>query len=129
MSATTIILRAQTAAAALMVDTVTITRLTGNPTDGNGNTTPTYATIYTGKCKIQQRQAVARPENVGQAEVYISRLEMHLPVSVTGVASDDIATITASRDPDLVSRKFHVRELAHKTFDSARRYQIIEVTS
>lgn len=114
-----------------MVDTVIVKRLTGTPaTDGLGNVTPTYTTIYTGKCKVQQRQAAAHPARVAEAEVFISRLELHLPVTAVGVASDDIATITASVfDPDLVGRVFHVRELPRRSFPTTRRFQIIEVTS
>jgi len=131
MSAVSAMLRGRTAAEALMVDTCTVTRPNPNPTtDGTGHVIKTYTAVYTGKCKVQRQQSVARPQLVAEAEVFISRLELHLPTSVTGVASDDIATITASaHDPDLVGRVFHVRELAHKSFQTARRYQIIEVTS
>ena len=130
MSAASAMARGQAAALALMVDAVIVKRLTGTTTDGLGTVTNTYTTVYSGKCKVQQRQGVGRPTRVAEAEVFISRLELHLPVTVTGVASDDIATVTASaHDPDLVGRVFHVRELAHKSFLTARRFQIIEVTS
>lgn len=136
MSATTALQRGRIKAASLMLDTVTVTRLvpdpTGASTDGEtGVVTPSYTTVYTGPCKVQETQSeVARPEEVGQAERFVGRLELHLPVTVVGVASDDIATITATvLDPDLVGRVFHVRELAHKTFATARRYGIVEVTS
>lgn len=131
MSVVSVLARAQAAARALMVDTVTVKRKTSESTNPDtGDNTPTYTTIYTGPCKVQQRNAIARPANVGEAEVFISRLELHLPVAVTGVASDDLVTITASaHDADLVGRQFRVRELAHKSFESARRYSIIEVTS
>ncbi len=126
--------RAQAAALALMVDTCTVQRRPNGPTDPTntetGVVTPAYTTIYTGVCKVRQRAGVARPATVGEAEIFLSRLELHVPVTVTGIASDDQVTITASaHDPDLVGRKFKVRELAHKSFPSARRYSIIEVTS
>lgn len=131
MSATTATLRGRLAAEALMVDTCTVRRRTGESTDPDtGVVTPTYSTIYAGKCRIQQRAGIARPATVGEAEVFLSRLELHVPTSVTGIASDDIATVGASAlDADLVGRVFHVRELAHKTFATARRYSIVEVTS
>ena len=131
MSAVTATARGRRAAEALMVDAVVVKRKTGESTDADtGVVTRTYSTIYSGKCKIQQRAGVARPSSVGEAEVFLSRLEMHVPASVTGIATDDIATITASAlDADLVNRVFHVRELAHKSFATARRYSIIEVTS
>lgn len=130
MSANTLLVRAQAAAKALMVDACTIKHKTGESTDAVGNVIPTYSTTYTGVCKVQQRQVEARPATVGEAAVFISRLELHVPVSVTGVASDDLVTITASaHDADLVGRTFRIRELAHKSFPSARRFSIIEVTS
>lgn len=131
MSAASVLARAQAAALSLMVDTVTVRRKTGESTNSEtGVVTPTLSTIYTGVCKVQQRAGIARPAAVGEAEVFVSRLEMHVPVSVTGIASDDLATVdTSAHDQDLVGRVFHVRELAHKSFASARRYSIVEVTS
>lgn len=132
MSAESTLLRAQAAAAALMVDACIVQRRTGETTNGDtGVVTPTYATIYAGPCKVQQPSgSIARPSTVGEAEVFLARLELHVPVSVVGIASDDVVTVTASaHDADLVGRPFHVRELAHKSWLSARRYSIIEVTS
>lgn len=135
MSATSAILRGRTAAERLMVDTVTVTRLdpVATTTDGEtGVVTKVYTTVYTGKAKIQRTTRASRvtPTNVGEAEVFLARLELHLPVAVLDVASDDIATVTASTlDPDLVGMVFHVRELAAKTFQTARRFGIELVTS
>lgn len=133
IDASHVLSRAQSAALALMVDAVIVKRLNPATTTTNTDTgviTAAYTTIYTGPCKIQQRSGIARPATVGEAEVFVSRLELHVPVTVTGILSDDVATVTASvHDPDLVGRSFHVRELAHKTLASARRYSIVEVTS
>jgi hypothetical protein len=130
MSAASVLARAQAAAEALMVDTGRIRHKTGETTDAVGNVVPTYSVVYAGKCKVQQRTGIARPATVGEAEVFISRLELHIPVSVTGVASDDVFYLTATaHDSDLLGRVFHIRELAHKTWPSARRYSLIEVTS
>lgn len=133
MSAITATLRGRAAAEALMLDAVTVTRLASQVTDPEtGVVTPTYTTIYTGKCKVQRSQRASRvaPTSVGEAEVFESRLELHLPTSATGVTSDDIATVTASvLDPDLVGMVFHVREPAAKTFTTAHRFGIIQVTS
>lgn len=131
MSASSVLLRGRAAAEALMVDTCTIRRVAGQVTDPEtGVVTRTYSTVYSGKCKVQQQAGIARPERIAEAEVFVARLELHIPMSVIAVASDDLATITASvHDPDLVDREFHVRELAHKTLATARRYSIVEVTS
>jgi hypothetical protein len=131
VSADTLLARAQAAALALMVDTGRIRRIISSSTNTTtGAVTPTYSTIYSGVCKVQQRQGVARPETIGQAAVFVSRLELHIPVSVTGVASDDVFDLlTTVHDADLLGRVFHVRELAHKSFPSARRFTMVEVTS
>lgn len=128
---THVLARAQTAALALMLDTGRIRRRVSESTDPDtGIITPTYSVIYAGPCKVQQRQAIARPEVIGEAGVFVSRLELHVPVSVTGIASDDLLDLTAvAHDTDLLGRTWHIRELAHKSLLSARRYSLVEVTS
>jgi hypothetical protein len=131
MSATTATRRGRLAAEANMVDACTIQRVTGSSTnDTTGVVTPTYSTIYSGKCRVQQVVPIAKPAHVGEAAVWLQRLVLQVPMSVTGIASDDLVTITASLlDADLVGRTFHVRELGHKTHMTARRVQLEEVTS
>ncbi len=133
MSAVSALLRGRTAAEQLMLDTITVTRLTSSVTDGEtGVVTPTYSTVYSGPAKVQRtgRQTTARPSEVGEAEVFMSRLEVHVPVSVVGISTDDIITVTASTlDPELVGQVFHVRQEAHKTFETARRLGVEEITS
>ena len=128
MSATSAILRGRTAALALMLDTVTVTRLASSVTDTEtGVVTPTFSTIYTGPGKIQRTPRASRvqPASVGEAEIFLSRLELHVPITATGISVDDIATVTASPlDPDLVGKAFHIRELAVKTLQTARRFGI-----
>lgn len=133
MSAVSAIQRGRVAAQALMIDACTVSRVTAKTTDPEtGDVVETLATIYTGKCKIQRtsRSTNARPVNLGEAEVLLARLELHLPYSATGILSDDRAHIDASQlDPDLVGLIFFVRELAHKTLATARRFGLLEVTS
>lgn len=132
MSATTATMRGRRAAEALMIDTCTVTRLTGSSTDPEtGVITPTTATIYTGKCKIQQPGvASGGPANLGEATVMVSHPQLHLPIAATGVRSDDVATVTAAAlDPDLVGRRYAIRVPAAKTFATARRLDIELVTS
>jgi hypothetical protein len=135
MSALTATLRGRAAAEALMVDTCLVRRRTGEATDPDtGVTTPTYATVYAGKCKIQQRAAgsaaSASPAEVGEATLLLATLELHVPTSVTGIASDHLVAITASvLDPDLLGRTWTVRGPAHETYGTARRYTLQEVTS
>jgi hypothetical protein len=132
-SAVAAIGRGRRAAEALMLDTCTVQRLASETTDPDtGVVVKHFTAIYVGKCKIQhtQRPTNAHPTNIGESEVLQARIELHLPTSVVGVLSDDFVTVTASAlDADLVGATFHVRELAHKTLQTARRYGLLEVTS
>lgn len=114
-----------------MVDECTIRRRTGETTDADGNVVPTYGSpIYSGKCRMQQPNAQAREQDVGEASLQMLRFELQLPMSVTGVEADDVVEMTASRfDPDLVGRKFAVRGLSHKSHAVMRRLQVEERTS
>jgi hypothetical protein len=112
------------------VDTCTIKRLTGDTTDIDGVITPTYTTLYTGACRVQQQQPYAERKDVGQAYLLALRLEVQLPMTVTGLEPDDILTIVTSlMDADLPGREFVVRDLAHKTDATSRRVQCSEITS
>jgi hypothetical protein len=125
-------LRGRAFAERLMVDTCTITRQTGATTDPDtGVITPTFTTVYTGRCKVQQSAVpIGEPRDLGQASIQVLHLELHLPIAAAGILVDDVATITASTlDPDLVGRRFTVRGTSHKTFLTARRLDIQELDS
>lgn len=133
---TAVLTRARAAGLALMVDTCTVTRVdnAGTTTDPEtGVVTYAYTTVYTGPCKVQTvGSTLARPEVIGDATRYLGRLELHVPVTGTtgDITSDDIVTVTASvNDPGLVGQVFHVRQVSHKTWLTARRFGIEEVTS
>lgn len=131
MSAASVLARGRAAADLLMVDACTIRRKTGESTGAGGVVTPTYgATLYAGKCRVQQAAAQAQQQDPGEAFVLMLRLEVQLPMSVTGLQTEDEVTITASaHDPDLVGRVFLIRDLAHATHKTARRVQVLERTS
>lgn len=131
MTVSTTLAAGRAAAERLMADTCLIRRRTGETTDPfSGTITPTYATIYTGKCRVQHQEAQAREENAGQAFLLMLVLQLQLPVSVTGLEVDDEVIMTASTyDPDLVGRVFFIRDLMHKTHTTARRVSIQERTS
>ena len=131
MSAASVLARGRAAAEALMVDTCTIRRITGSTTDPDtGVITPTYSTIYTGQCRVQQQAASASGQETGEAYALILPFVLQVPISVTGVRTEDQVTITASvHDPDLVNRMLLVKDLAHKTHATARRLGCTERTS
>jgi hypothetical protein len=127
-----VLARGQQAAEAGMVDACTIRRATGGGTTDpvTGYPTQAYSTVYTGKCRVQQRAAVARPREAGEDQLMIVRFELHLPVAGTSdLRVNDEVTLTASaHDPDLLGRMFLVIELAHKSEATARRVGVTERT-
>jgi hypothetical protein len=130
MSRETAVLRGRQMAETGMTDACQIRRQTGETTTG-GVITPTWTSLYDGPCRVQkQTQAQGAGTNVGEATVFLERLEVQLPMSVVGLAEGDQITITASSlDPDLVARVFAVRDVLVKTHATARRVGCIEVTS
>lgn len=133
MSAASALARGRSAANALMVDACVIEVRTGQTTDDlTGAVTATYSAIYTGPCKVQTSGSGALGDRTDAGEVArdVLRMELHLPV----VGSESVVrgarvTVTASvLDAALVGRTFLVRDLAHKSFLSARRLQVEEVT-
>ena len=134
MSAITSIIRGRQAAINLMIDACTIKRLTSQVTDAQtGQVTPTFATLYTGICRIQrvrgQRLGSAHEALVAGAQHYVQPLAVHVPITVTGIQVQDIVTVTASvMDADLVGRQFWVQVLPPKSLTTAHRYGLQEVT-
>jgi Family of unknown function (DUF6093) len=130
VSATSITLRGRVAAENLMLDAITIKRTTGSVTDPDtGADTPTQSTLYTGKAKVQQQAASASPTPLGEAEVFVAQVEVHVPITVTGIRPDDLVTVTASAlDADLVGKTYRVRGVADKSFLTARRLAVIGVS-
>lgn len=132
MSATTVTMRGRAAALALMQDACTVQRLTGSTADPEtGNPTPTYTAVYSGPCKLQQAAPSANPTEVGEAAVFIGQLVLHLPVTdaTALVRPDDLVTVTTcALDASLVGKTFKLRGPAHKSFATARRFPLVEVS-
>jgi hypothetical protein len=131
MSRALVLARGRQAAEAGMADTCLIRRSIGTTTDDfSGEISTIYQTIYEGKCRLQQSQAEAHPQDVGQAYILIQKLELQLPVSATGLQVGDEVTITsAANDPDLVGLDFLLRDFPRKTDATARRVLVQEKTS
>jgi hypothetical protein len=120
------------AAEELMVDACSITRVTGRTTADDGTVTPTTASVYTGRCRVQQSTAISAPEpdRLGQALVFQVPFQLQLPMTGTDdIRNGDQVVVTDSVDSDLVDRRFWVKGVAHKTHATARRLGLEEVTS
>lgn len=131
MTAVETTLEGRAEAEALMVDTVTITRITPgtgelDPVTGTYDETTT-STVYSGKCKVQQRTSVSTDE-VGGTVVTVMDTEVHVPMSVTTVQVGDIATMnSAVLDPALVDRTYRITDDPSKSYATARRLRTEEV--
>lgn len=130
MSRESVLQRGRTAALLGMRDACMIVRTGARTTDPvSGDVTQPATTLYTGQCRVKQAQAQAQREDVGEDHLLLLRLEVQLPMSVTGLQVGDEITITASvDDPDLPGRVFLVHDLAHATDLTARRVQVLERT-
>lgn len=130
MSASSAVTKGRVAAERNMVDACVIKHKTGETTGAGGVITPTWSTLYTGKCRVQSNATTRQGSDVGEAYLVVERHEVQLPMSVTGLQEGDQITITASAlDPDLVGRVYTVRDVLRKTHLTARRVTVLEVTS
>lgn len=130
MSRGSVLARGRIAAEAGMQDECAIRRQTGATTDPDtGARTPTYSTLYAGKCRVQNARAEAGRTDAGEDFLLLLRMEVHVPMSVTGLQVGDMVTMTAAAfDPDLPGRTFAIHDLAHKTHATARRLGVVEKT-
>lgn len=86
------------------------------------------AVVYSGKCKVQTYEAHESTPDSGDHVFSVQRDQLHLPATVQ-VSVDQIATITSSvLDPHLVGRRFRIAAFLHKSFATANRVQVDEVT-
>lgn len=129
MTARTTLVRGRAFAQSLMIDACTIQHPTGLSTNPvTGAVTPTFVPVYSGVCKVGPSTPAAT--EVAQAHLATLAPTIHVPATVTGVVEEDLVTITASvYDPDLVGKKFRVQGPMQKSWGTARRLQVIEVTS
>lgn len=106
-----------------MADTCTIRRVTGQTTDEDGNVTPTYDVLYTGRCRVQTRDPYESKPEAGDHQSVVLRDVVMVPVSVTGITSGDLVETTASAlDPDLVGRRWRIAGPSRKTHMTQRRF-------
>jgi hypothetical protein len=131
MSAASITARGQARAQALLMnDACTIRRRTGDgPAAADGSVSPTYTTLYTGQCRVQQVTTEPTAADAGEDRQLLIRLTVQLPISVTGLeAADEITITAAAHDADLVGRTFLINGLHHKSNATSRRVGVIERT-
>lgn len=102
-------LRAQ--AESMMVDTCTVRRVTGELTDDDGNVTPAYVAVYSGKCRVPPPTVQASTPEVGGASMTVRRQEIHFPVGAFRPTVGQVIDITGCpTDPFMVGRTFRVTD-------------------
>ncbi len=123
--------RGQRQAEALMIDACTIRPITGHTTDPNtAVVTPTLgAPVYSGRCKIQTQKPFPSTPDAGEHLWTVGPLYLHLPI----IGSEQVKTghevlITASLDPANVGRIFRIKSGDRKTYATAFRPLVEEVT-
>jgi len=129
MTARTTLVRGRAFAQTLMIDACVIEHPTGLSTNPvTGAVTPTFVPVYSGICKV----GPSSPSGAEMGEAHVATLAptIHVPATVLNVVEEDRVTITASvYDPDLVGKRFRVQGPMQKSWGTARRLQVIEVTS
>lgn len=120
----------QAQAEALMVDTCIIDRPGEPVTDPEtGAVTPSYTPVYEGKCKVQLTASQAASPEAGGAVFTVQRGRVDLPVGAGPIETGDRARITAARfNPALVGNVYRVTELFEKTWPTAQRIPVEELT-
>jgi hypothetical protein len=113
-----------------MVDACVVGRPVDVYTDQvTGQVSTVSAPVYEGPCKVQQTIAQSSNPEAGGRQFTVQSARLDLPVSAGPLMVDDTVTITAAvLDAQLVGRVFRVVELFHKSFATAQRVRVEEVT-
>ena len=113
-----------------MLDVCTVERPGELVTDAEGNVSPDLSLVYEGACKVQQTITQASNPSAGGHQFTLQDSRVDFPVSAGPLAVDDVVTLVASvLDPQLVGRSFRVTELFHKSYATAQRTRVEEITA
>ena len=118
-------MRGRAAAEALMLDACLIGRQASEVTDADGNVTPTYETVYEGKCKVSQQTTQGTNPEAGGYQYSVQGMRLDVPVGVGPLAVDDTVTITAATfDPHLVGMVLRVTSVFRESMATAQRTSV-----
>lgn len=124
------IARGQRAAEALMTDTCTLRRPTGETEldEETGQVVPTYDTIYEGRCKVQMSGSTfsSSAQEIGGTVVTVTSRYVHLPLSAPEAKVNDEVLMNTSLGPQLPGKVFRVVSPFAKTYPTARRLEVQE---
>lgn len=131
MSRASILAMGRNAAAAGMVDTCEIRRVTGSITSSTGHVTPTTTQVYSGPCRLQELSGFSRETHPSPDQLVLARNRiLQLPVvGSEGVLVGDLVEITTCvNDPDMTGAQMIVRDLSGKTEATVRRLGVDQMT-
>lgn len=114
-----------------MVDSCTVTRPGEPATDPEtGVVAPSSTVVHSGRCKVQLTLSQPKTPNSAGHVYTVQDLRLDLPTTAGPVRVDDVVTVDASvMDAQLVGRVFRVSGLFHKSFATAQRCKVEEVTA
>jgi len=117
-------------AESLMTDTVTVTRTTGRIlSESTGKYADVTVVVYTGAARVRPAGGDAA-KDAGERATLVRSYTLSLPMTVTGIEPDDVATVTASPlDAGMVGVRLRVVGQVHGTQVTARRLSVEEVTN
>lgn len=120
----------QSQAESLMVDSCIVDRPGEAVTDpDSGVVSPSYSPVYEGKCKVQLTASQAGSPEAGGAVFNVQRARVDLPVGVGPIETGDRVRLTAGRfNPALVGNVYRVTELFEKSWPTAQRIPVEELT-
>lgn len=120
----------QAQAESQMVDTCIIDRPGEPVTDpDSGAVTPSHTLVYEGKCKVQQTLAQSSSKEAGGAVFNVQTSRLDLPIGVGPIQAGDRVRMTAARfNPALVGNLYRVKELFEKSWPTAQRIPVEELT-
>lgn len=130
MSLTSHLARGRVAALQLMVDTCKIERLAsrGEFDPETGNYSPTWETLYEGRCRLKNQGAGGSSE-YGEHEVNLPTYQVVLPYDVSPeIRETDRVTVTSSADAWLVGRQMQVTGVDKTALKTARRLTVQDRT-
>lgn len=120
MSVAGALARGRAAHLQVMIEACTIKRLTDQTMDANDVLVDTFATVYTGQCRVKAFRT-GHDLTSGQVAVMQRSYDVQLPWDATGEAKrGDVVTITASDDSWLIGRPLTLIEVNYSGTQTAR---------
>lgn len=124
MSAGTAAVMGRRLAESMMVDTCTVKRGPSTTSDASGADVTVYAeTVYSGKCKVQDRDLSPRDAESGSSTADVLNVSIHVPVSAGPFEAGDVVFMGDDTVPS-----WRVLAGHEKTWQTARRLPVERVS-